>query len=290
MIIRKRILALLLILALASGCACAAAEWTCPGCGAANTTAYCPSCGTQNPEASGTAHSARYEGDGFDTPEAALACYMEGLKNLDFEQMLSAFAWETQIDHYSFDAYFKRIKAYQPTMIPRIPSVNGFMRDANVAALQSNQVIYLYRSIENYILMEDAPQGMIVTFREDEEVKDYLKKFDNGRLERLARMTNIRFVSPDDVTGGMFSNGKMKENFEKQTAHYGADETVNLIGLADVGDEILFCCPTICRYGEKWYLVSISSMVNSLIGLSVDSQGFFCVKGTEADLMAMFGL
>ena len=34
----------------------------------------------------------RYEGQGFATPEDALACYMEGLKNLDFEQMMSAFA------------------------------------------------------------------------------------------------------------------------------------------------------------------------------------------------------
>ena len=92
-------------------------------------------------------------------------------------------------------------------------------------------------------------------------------------------MSNIRFVTPDDFTDGKFSAGRNPEAFAGQTACYGADEAVNLIGVADVGDETLFCCPTICRYGDKWYLVSVSSMAVNLLGLPIYNQAFICGTG-----------
>ena len=94
----------------------------CPNCGAETEGNFCPDCGTKHPIDSGAVFcgncgaklqrdasiSIKYEGKGFGTPEEALTCYMEGLKNLDFEQMLIAFAWETQMAHYDFKAYFER--------------------------------------------------------------------------------------------------------------------------------------------------------------------------------------
>jgi len=231
----------------------------------------------------------RYEGDGFATPEEALACYMEGLKNLDFEQMMSAFAWETQMEHYDLRTFFERIGAYQPTMRPRMPSVNDFMFSANVNVLRFYQADLIYRSIEAYILGEEDPAKAAtgsVTFRKDsDDVEVFLKKFENGRLEKLAQMTNIRFLTPDAITDNKFSAGPNPENFIKQTACYGADETVNLVGVADVGDETLYCCPTICRYGDRWYLVSVSSFTSMIIGVSSLYQAFVCGTGSLSDMI-----
>ena len=303
----KRMIAVLLSLLLISGCICSFAggdEWACPDCGAVNTTNFCikcgakkpeeiacPNCGAKYPAESGAvfcgdcgtkleqaaSFSVRYEGEGFDTPEEALTCYMEGLKNLNFEQMLGSFAWETQIAHYDFKAFFERIRAYQPVTRPRMPSVNDFMFSANVNVLRFTQADLIYRSLEQYILGDDAPSGSAVNLKDSEEVDAFLQKFDNGRLEKLKQMSNIRFLSPDAVTDGKFSNaGRNPENFLKQTAVYGADEAVNLVGVADVGDETLFCCPTICRYGDKWYLVSVSSFTSSILGVSNDFMAFAC--------------
>ena len=225
----------------------------------------------------------RYEGPGFATPEEALTCYMEGLRNLDFEQMLSAFAWETQMEHYSFKAYFERIRAYQSSMRPRMPSVNDFMFSANVNILRFYQVDMIYRSLEAYILGEDSPSysntGAIVFEKDSDDVDVFLQKFDNGRLEKLTQMTNIRFLSPDAVTDNKFSMERNQENFIKQTAYYGADEAVNIVGVADVGNETLYCCPTICRYGDRWYLVSVGSYTSNIVGISMDYQAFMCGEG-----------
>ena len=291
------------------------AEWICPGCGAVNNANFCikcgekkpedivcPDCGTEIPAQAGAVFcgncgaklkqtapmAVRYEGEGFDTPEEALTCYMEGFRNLNFEQILSSFAWETQIAHYDFQAYFERMRIYQPVMRPRMPSVNDFMVLANVNVLRFNQADQIYRSLEAYILGSDSPvntaTGTIVFQKDSDDVAVFLKKFENGRLEKLTQMTNIRFLSPDDVTQGKFSNERNVENFKKQTAYYGAEEAVNIVGVADIGNETFFCCPTICRYGSKWYLVSTGSMTNNILGITSDRQAFICEAGSLLSL------
>ena len=227
----------------------------------------------------------RYEGPGFDTAQEALTCYVEGLKALDFEKMLSAFAWETQLSCYDINAYFKRIRAYFPTAKPRIPSVNDFMLTVNLHELRSAQIDMIYNSLEAYILDSDFPAGKTVPFREESDVDAFLQKFYNGRLEKLSSMSNIRFVSPDTVTGNRFSSEQVQKNYKKQMACYGADETVNIAVIASVGDETLFCCPTVARYGDRWYLVSVSSVTNSIIGLDMNHQAFACGKGSLEDIL-----
>ena len=50
------------------------------------------------------------EGDGFASPEAAAAAYVEAFKNEDMDQMLSAFAVETFAANFDFDEYVALIK------------------------------------------------------------------------------------------------------------------------------------------------------------------------------------
>ena len=281
-------------------------EWICPGCGAENTTKFCircgsqkpeditcPNCGTKYPLDSGAVFCGdcgtrleqgkafipiHYEGAGFSTPEEAVTCYMEGYKNLDFDQILGAFAWETQASHASMQMYAERIRSYSPAAMPRMPSFSKFVERVNVDALRSSQVRYIYAALDNYILGEDAPQGMMISLNKPEDVEAFMQKFDNGKLEKLALMANIRFVSPDLFTNNLYSMETNQDNLKKQTAYYNADEVVNIVGLADVGDETFFCCPTVARYGDRWYLVSISSMASNIMGLSSDYQAFTCGK------------
>ena len=305
----NRIFSLVMVWVMVFSCVCAAAEageWTCPDCGAVMATNFCTQCGarklekivcadcgTEYPADSGVAFCGncgaklrqgvrriRYEGDGFATPEEALTCYMEGLKNLDFEQILSAFAWETQMEHYSVLTVLERVRSYSPLIIPRMPSLNDFMFSANLNMLRYSQINSIYRSIEEYILADDSLSytntGTIGFQKDSDDAADFLKKFDNGRLEKLSQMTNIRFLPPDAVTENKFSNEQNQVAFTAQTACYGADETVNIVGVADVGDELFYCCPTICRYGDKWYLVSVGSSTSNFMSLASVYQAFCC--------------
>ena len=65
-------------------------------------------------------------------------------EEMDFEQMMSAFAWETQMEHYDLRVFLERIGAYQVTMRPRMPSINDFMFSANVNVLRFYQADLIY--------------------------------------------------------------------------------------------------------------------------------------------------
>ena len=308
------------LLILCAGCFPVYAEevsWTCPGCGETNTTNFCTQCGTRKPEtitcpvcgenypADTTAnycgncgtklqevanHSFRLEGNGFDTPEEAVTYYLEGIRNLDFKQILGAFAWETQAEHFSTDAKIRRLRVYTLGQKPRMLGDSDFVRTANLYSLFTAQVDAIYASLELYILQEAHPNissaNGSISLEEDADFEALKNKFNDGRVEKLAELKNIRFLTPDELTDNKFSMEQNQQNYIKSTAMYGADETVDLPAVADVGDELLYCCPTVARYGEKWYLVSVYSMTNTILGVNMMSQAFGCGKGDVSDLLA----
>ena len=237
-------------------------------------------------EASATA-AIRYEGPGFDTPEDAVTCYMNGLKNLDFEQMLSAFAWETLASHYSAEKLLKRMKAYNPVTAARMPSFNKFMETANLHSLRNNEIRMIYNALELYILGDENPQNRTIALKDDTEVDAFLKKFENGKLDQLSGMGEIVFLSPDLVTNNKFSLEANQETLKKQTAQYGADEMVNIVAAAGVGKGAIVCMPTVARYGDKWYMVSVSSLLQLILGIEVNRQAFIYTENYMEDLFGM---
>lgn len=234
-------------------------------------------CGSSTPSPS------KYEGDGFNTPEEAVTRYLEGLKEMDYDKMLSAFAWESQISHFSVDAYLKRLKSVQMSYIPRMPSNNDFLFSANVNAIRAKQTKYIYDSIEAYLRGYSYNYAKTYSFDKEYEVDEYLALFNKEKIEKLTGMSNIRFLTPDSITENKFS--ERKELIEKIYEPYCADEVDCIVALADVGDEILLFCPTVMRYGDKWYITSVDSAVDDILGLYNPYFGFFCYKGSLSELL-----
>ncbi len=307
----RTILALLLVMTVLASPSLALAEgpvWTCPECASENNTDFCTQCGAKRPESvvcpgCGKMYAIdteavfcgdcgtklreeapalrRYEGPGFASPEEAVSCYLEGLKELDFERMLSAFSWETQAEHYSVKLRMEQLKGTNPSRRPRMPSFHPFLVSANLHSIRVEQIDSIYRSLEAYLLGSDFDPSMPISFQTPEEVEAYLQQFDNGRLEELSELSNIRFLSPDEVTEGRFSTELVQKNFEMQKTVYGGDEVVNVVALADVGHKTLFCAPTVVRYGDRWYMVSVSSVTSSILGVSYAYQAFQVVEDMD---------
>lgn len=216
-----------------------------------------------------------YEGSGFDTPEDAVTCYLEGLKNFDIEKMLSAFAWETQIKNYSVKKDLARLKTYYFSMTARMPSINDFMFSLNVNSLRSRRIEDIYTAVEAYLMDNPAGWGTPVKFKA-EEIDVFLQKFNKEKLEKLSAISNIQFISPDVITENKFSSERNQRNIDREKDRYGADELVNVPAVADIENEKIFCCPTVARYGKKWYIVSFSSIVNNFINIPVQHRAFIC--------------
>lgn len=226
----------------------------------------------------------RYEGPGFDTAEEAVLCYMEGLRDLDFEKMLSAYAWETMISHFSVEAHLNRLGSYSQTTYPRFPALNDFMVTADMHLVRANEIRYICNAIESYILGEEGPNGFQIPqipFQEEGDVEAYLQKFDNGKLEKLSGMTNIRFLTPDIVTDGMSSLEKNQQYFARRAAPYCADEVVDVVAVGDVEDGMIVCAPLVARYGEKWYIVSCCGNVPLILGIDTNHMALWFTENPE---------
>ena len=299
----KKILALMFVVSVLMCCSAAFAdEWNCPECGALNSGNFCTQCGTKRPEEiicpncgekyplnSGVIFCGQcgtklqqdkvqrkgsYESNGFDTPEDAVKCYLDGLKNLDFEQMLSAFAWETQAKNYSVKNLFERMRAYSPSMPARIPPVNDFMLSANVHSIRDREINSIYYSIEAYCLgyPDDFPK--LISLHTNEEVEEFLKKFSSEKIEKFSKLSNVKFLSPDAITDNKYSSERNKQALDRQRLQYGADELVDVPAIAEVGNEMLFCCPTVVRYGKRWYIASLSSNLTLWLNIDTYSRAF----------------
>ncbi len=307
----RRITTIILTLVLLASYSFAVAEsiilaWHCPDCGGENVSKFCTKCGAKKPDdivchGCGTRYpfdtdaifcgncgtklqpdtetvdtSFRYEGDGFETPEDAAIQYLAGVKNQNIEQMLSAFAWETQVEHFDYKIMITRAKGTDIFYVPGMPIFDQFSRSANLELIRNYQCSYICKALNLYINDEiNNAHTLSLSFLEDNVFEEYLNRCDNGRIEGLKMMRNIRLYTPDDVTDGRFSNGKNPQSFEKQSAQYGAEEIKNILIVVDIGKGSYAISPTIVRYGKKWYLVSVGSMLSNMLAIEASRQAFF---------------
>ena len=173
-------------------------EWICSNCGTKNNANFCTNCGNKRPEEiicpncgekyplssgvrfcgkcgtklqSDTISEQKYEGEGFYTPEEAVNCYLEGIKNLDFEKILSAFAWERQSNFGSPSREIKDIR--------------------------SEQIDLLCNAIESYALHSSKKinKRYAATIKNERDFNNFLRKLSEGRLKRLSKLPNVEFLS-----------------------------------------------------------------------------------------------
>ena len=202
-----------------------------------------------------------YEGEGFDTPEEAVLYFLGGLKNLDYEQMLDAYAWETMISHYSMEEKFRQDRTFTPGDI-WLPGSDDFTHALNLAALRDGEAESIARGMQAFLLDDNQIYPERADWKSEEAViRNYLNRYTVSRLEQLRNMGNICFLTTEDVTGKDYSTGRKLESIERRRLQSGADELVAVSTVADIGDEKLFIAPTVARYGKRWYLFSMESWV-----------------------------
>ena len=233
----------------------------------------------------------RYEGDGFDTPEEAVVCYLEGLKNRNMQQMLKAFAWETQSRCYSLKDYSRIVYSVNLYNGIGMPSLNDFFIAANLVNGRFAKSRTIGMAVRAFILNgEEMPiQQMAnrVMLKNDEETDAFLALFRNDRTKQFAEMTNIRTMAPEALIPSYSQTELVQKWLDNYRAVYGADEVRDIVGIADFGDETLFCNPVAARYGDKWYLVELRGgaviLMEVYYSLKSEQQAFLTWKGTVED-------
>lgn len=225
---------------------------------------------------SGVLTTARtYEGRGFATPEDAARAYLTGLKEQNLKKMISAFAIESLVDHYDFEALLLRLRVYVSDSFEiKLPDAGAFARDVNIMnrLARVSQTItnqYLYHNVS----MIDLDEFMFLKSDEDttrfiEDFKEYLQSYDFSDL----KITGT--VKPEELSD-LYLNERNQENIGKQAKPYGVDkEQFTDVALTfTIGEHTWIFCPQLIQYNGRWYIAQLVGNLASLLDMDYNCGG-----------------
>jgi hypothetical protein len=223
--------------------------------------------------ASGDAAPPPYEGPGWETPEDAVQAYLDAFGKADLRGMVSAFAIETYVEHFDFEAQLDRLGAYLPQAEIPYPNANDFFKAMNVEKRRSgivNSIHYQFFTLR----FPEIDLGMLTSFSGDGaptpgEFADRMNAVTQGPAEGYALLA---FADPASLSEH-YLQPRNQENLAKLAGIYGAEELQSMAALIAVeGKPHLLCCDAI-RYGDKWYLCSLGGNIGALLGMSVMQGG-----------------
>lgn len=220
------------------------------------------------------------EGPGWDTPEAAVSFYLEGLQEQDVDKMIGAYAVETYVDQFDLTAQITRIGVHTTSMTPNMPNANHLLRTINIEARKNEIVQFvLYHMISICLPGQDFSQ--LTTF-ENESVDVEAKAFVEGLQQGFnsvdfSTLKILLFVEPELISE-LYASERNQQNMKAQIAPYGAEEARSVVALFTIDDKLYVLCCDVMRYGDLWYIFRPGGNIGQLIGLSVTSRGMAAIS------------
>ena len=229
----------------------------------------------------GDSDNGKMEGDGFDTPEGAAEAYIQGLADNDIDEMIKACAVETYVDNFSLLKYIERLRSINITMADRmVPSKSKFARQMNI---ESRRAAITRNIVNEYLVFigSDLLEGLNVVYDPDEaSIEDFISERyiddDTGILSEI--VFTGRYMDPDDLTNGIYSQEQNMENHKKMSAQYNVDDAVSLAPVISVAGKEYVLCLEVGRYQDKWYIINPSGMLGTIMGISAFEGGLCAVS------------
>lgn len=219
------------------------------------------------------------EGPGFDTPEQAAQAYLDALKRADVDEMISTFAMETYVEHFDFEKYLGRVKAYTLSMEQRLPPVNDFSKGINLAQRRGNLATAICRQYLTLLALfaEDANitkilEGGVLPLTE-EETGELVRALANPEyLQTLGTLRLVEFVPPAQLSD-QYDSERNRENIAARAAAFGADELTDVAARVEIGGRRYLFFFDVARYGDRWYNLDHAGNLSNLMGVSVSYCG-----------------
>lgn len=211
--------------------------------------------------------SVTFEGPGFNTPEDAATAYLMGLKEQDWDKMISSFAVESYVDNFNFNAQLERMGMYMNNLEILFPNVNDYTRRLNIA----NRYNYIARQIMYQYMNFNTPEFLSLSdYKELEDadaVEDFVKRFKRDAKNNFFEdLKIIETLEPDDL----FKDGYSKvykgivPNHAKMMG-VDSDDIINVAISFSAGGKTWVFCPQLIKYNGKWYLQSLNGILASLL-------------------------
>ncbi len=230
------------------------------------------------------------EGPGFDTPEAAAEAFLEGLRDQDVEAMTNAFAIESFVEKCDHAAAIERLELASSFVAQQscpFPNDNPFGLDANLLFRRSHVADEVSRILMSRISphLWDPGNGGVPSevIADGDAAREYQEQTEADlEVHEFAAISAVTAVSPA-LFVPRYSPAQWEEATAKRVKPYGLtpDEYRDVALLFTVEGERWLFTPSVGRYGDRWYLISLSSILTSILNLDPGGQGLV----PESELM-----
>lgn len=217
-----------------------------------------------------TGATARAEKDqpGFDTPEQAVAAYLEGLKNADLERMLAACATDILAKRQDFAAWLDSAKSF-PAFFHYVPNTNSFLREACLKARRgelAQTILFQYALV---LIPELTFDGRMLPLENEKAIGEFLALFGGERLGELSSLAilDMKKASEWMETPETYRTQVNMNRLVRLARGHGADEFENIVAAFNVGGRDYVFFPMVCRYDDKWLITDPVGNVADLLAL-----------------------
>ena len=198
--------------------------------------------------------------EGFDTPEEAASAYLEGLRDMDVDKMLSTFVstqWEENSTRgsYTFDhPYLYAVDAYKP--LAEIVHRGSYTKNIQYAYLtlaqQPEEQFDFNMSNFPMEFKRNPAIGYIRFFGDEDKVYEFAKFLnDKEWVEQLSTLEIVRFLSREEYSTK--SAKEYEESALKWAEIYGMDRLETVAAEVRIGDYDLCFVMDVGCYDGQWY-------------------------------------
>ena len=214
----------------------------------------------------------RMEGYGFDSPERAVNAYLEALRDAELPRMINAFAVESYVDNYKFEASLYRVKTYVPLQEIKLPNSNEFVKALN-AESRRNRVSTMILSHYAFLCGLEVNSVRPIVFKEDANIHVFISQLNTAlNSPKLQTLKIIGFIQPAELSE-KYSEPRNLENMAKRAEIFGAESMVSCAIVFELdGKEYIFC-PDVISYGGRWYISELGGTLGMIMNAPFFSAG-----------------
>ena len=208
-----------------------------------------------------------YEGEGFATPQEAATNYLEGLQALDYSKMIRSFAIESYAINVDLKAELTRLHVFFPTTAStKFPGNQEFFININTEARKNEVVMDIYfQFLTLFAPGIDASKGPII-LKDENSIDEFMALFP-ADASGIAQTIVIGECLDPFALNDMYVTEDFQNVLEQRRQVYGADEIQSVPIWFSLHDKFYILGCDAVRYGEKWYLVSLTGNFGLLLDI-----------------------
>lgn len=227
----------------------------------------------------------RHESEGYDSPEAAVEAYVEALNRGDADDMLSAFALETFVDHCDAETAMQRLQSISPGVLITVPVNGAYSRSLLINARRAQITNSL---VQQYIQISAQLANTTVPLQDAAARQEMLDRFANSPANAWeGNVTLVGWVNPALLSETIAYPMNMVSAM-LQSAYYDPDDLAWEVARINVAGEDAVLLVQCAKYGDRWYIAELGGIPGMVLGIPTTAAGM--IFASDPDMGGMIGV